>query len=91
MKKLITRIRNINRRQLAVSLILLAVFCPISWGLARLVSLLAEHNSNGSIQSAANFGYVMGLIVAVYLGDLIRWAKRIIEARLPRQSAPTTN
>lgn len=88
MKRLITRLRNTDKRRAAITFTLLATFGAANWALSKLIGLLIDSNPNGySVRDAGTSGYVVGFLASFLFIDLLRRADRVLTDRFAK---PTT-
>lgn len=91
MKKLIARIRNTDRRQLAIHIVLLAVFGGITWTVVELIGLLVNSNPhNHQPSDGVPAAYFLGGVTWSLVVDVMRRTEKALTARFGRKTADAT-
>jgi hypothetical protein len=86
-KRLITRIRNTDRRRLAISVVLVAVFGSLNWGIAKLAGLIVDSNPHyHGVREAATSGYFIGFLSAFLIASLLTRTGRILISHFGKQA-----
>lgn len=88
MNRTIKRLRNTDRRRLAIVITLAVVFGSLNWGLANLFGLIIDSNPDYTgPREAATSGYFIGFLASFAVVDLMRRASKVLNDRFGRRAA----
>jgi len=87
-KQIITRIRNTDRRRLAITAFLVATFGGLNWALSKLAGLvIASNPHNYGVGDAATSGYLLGFAASFAVMSWMKRAAKALDDRFGKQTS----